>query len=237
VAVSGAQASALERAISPDRLGTYLVAAGSDRALARDLYVWDRDVAAAVLADIAIVEVALRNALNEQLTAVYGPEWYRANVGFDERTCRELATAWGRLSQRTPGRVIASLMFGFWVGLLDTGGVTGRAPQNFPTDYEALWRSTLSRAFPGGRVEARAEGATFKRQWVHSKALVIQALRNRCAHHEPLVRGFPLPGQSKRVTVQDGQTAYVTLLRMIDRDLAAWLDQNSMVAATLSRKP
>ncbi len=122
---------ALVRAVGPDRFASYLVASGEDRELACRLYVWDRDLAAAFLADIAIVEIALRNSLNHQLMTAHGPEWYTQDIGLDARSRGSLTTAWRRLpkSRRTPGKVVAQLMFGFWTDLLDTGGEISEAPQ------------------------------------------------------------------------------------------------------------
>jgi len=236
-------ASALTQAISPDRLGTYLNAASGDQTRALDLYVWDRDVAVAVLADIAIVEVALRNALNDALTTTHGPDWYTQDIGLDERCRNQLAQAWERLGkhQRTPGRVVARLTLGFWVNLLDAGGLIGRPPQRWKADYETLWRSGLSSAFRGGSTEAAKTGERFTRSWTHSLALTVQAVRNRAAHHEPLLTGIPLPGQRQalvsRISVTDGQDTYRRLLRMIDRDLEAWLVSNSTVMTILTRRP
>lgn len=166
------QKAALNRAISPDRFGTYLAEAGGDLERARDLYVWDRDLSTAILADIAIVEVALRNAINNALTRSHGTEWYLKDVGFDDRSRRALTRAWRDLPKdsRTPGRVVAQLMLGFWVGLLDSGGYVGSEPQAFKMDYETLWRSTIRTAFRGGRVVASASGGRFSRSWTHEIA-------------------------------------------------------------------
>jgi len=62
-------------------MGTYLAAAGQDVNLARKLYVWDRDISAAVLADVAIIEVALRNSMAKQL---HGKEPQRFHVSHDQ---------------------------------------------------------------------------------------------------------------------------------------------------------
>ncbi|MBW0254947.1 Abi family protein [Cellulomonas sp. PS-H5] len=234
---------ALDRAISADRFTTYLRAGGGDRERARALYVWDRDVASAVLADIAIVEVAVRNALDGALTEMHGARWYTRDIGFDDRSRHKLAVAWRDLprSRRTPGRVVAQLMFGFWVDLLDSGGTVGREPQQWSVSYEDLWRGGLARAFPGGRTEAAASGGRFTRTWTHDKLRTTQALRNRAAHHEPLVNGVPLPGRAQsrqpRISVRDGLDAYLLVLRMIDRDLADWVTQESRVQAELRRRP
>jgi hypothetical protein len=71
----------------------------------------------------------------------------------------------------------------------------------------------------------------------------MQDLRNRAAHHEPLVGGFPLNGQKDRhgnpmrLSVRQGHEAYLRLAQMIDRDLGAWLTNNSTVPALLAAKP
>lgn len=238
--------AALRKAISRDRIATYAATARAIGCDELDLYVWDRDLAAATLADIAIVEVALRNALHDTLTDAYNtPDWYVQDIGLDDRSRRALAEAWQRLKkpQRTPGRVVARLMLGFWAGLLDAGGYYGQEPQAFKADYEQLFRTTLRRAFPGGRTEARAVGAHFTREWVHSTVTIMQDLRNRAAHHEPLIGGFPLNGQKDkhgnpiRLTLQQGYDAYLLLARMIDRDLGAWLATNSTVPDLLAAQP
>jgi len=236
-------ATALGKAISTDRFGTYLSAGGGDQTRAHELYVWDRDVASAVLADVAIVEVALRNSLNDALTTMHGAEWYSKDVGLDDRSRAKLASAWAALParRRTPGRLVAQLMFGFWVDLVDAGGTVGKAPQQWGVDYEDLWRSGLAKAFPGGRAQAAAAGAQFTRTWTHEHLKIVQALRNRAAHHEPLVNGVPLPGQRQsprsRVTVQEGHDACLLILRMIDRDLAQWVEVASRVPALLQARP
>jgi hypothetical protein len=242
VIASSAERAALERAISTDRLTTYQRAAAAAGCDVLDLYLWDRDAAAAVLADIAILEVALRNAMHNVLTAHYLREdWYASDVPLDDRSRRALVQAWERLGkdQRTPGRVVARLMFGFWSGLLDAGGHNGL----LKCDYEQLFRDVLRLAFPGGPPEARADGVQFSREWVLGIVTVVHALRNRAAHHEPLVGGFPLPGQRDRhgnvtrLTVADGYASCMKLARLIDRNLATWLAGNSAVPGVLGKRP
>lgn len=230
---------ALDKAITPVRMSTYMHSAGHDPVFARRLYVWDRDVAVALLADIAILEVALRNALNDQLTSAYGAHWYHLDIGFDGRTRENLARAWNDLPQgrKTPGHLVARLMFGFWRDLLSAGGYVGKEPQRFPTDYESLWRTVFHHAFPGGRAIASADGAHFTRSWTLETVSVVHAVRNRAAHHEPFISGFPLPGQQTRLNAQQGHVACLKLARLLDRDLASWLDSNSSVPRTLAARP
>jgi hypothetical protein len=257
------QHSGLDRGISAPRFATFERAAGGDSDLARDLYIWNRDLSVAFLADIAILEVALRNAIHDAATAAWGTHWYSdPAVVLDDRSSRQLSSAWGHLhdnvKQRAqdadvPGRLVAQCMFGFWTNLLDAGGHLGKPPRRVSTDYDALWHAALKHAFPGGRIEARherrriladptsdpaaAQEITFTRRWVHGVCKNINELRNRVAHHEPLIDGLPLNGQSRRMSSDEAHRQCLMLARMLDRDLAAWLSTNSAVPAVLARRP
>lgn len=236
---NGAHSQALDKAVTPIRMGTYLAAAQHDATLARALYVWDRDVAAAFLADVAIVEVALRNAMDERLTANFGPEWYSKDIGLDGPSRSRLAQTWDRLPQgrRTHGHLVAGLMFGFWRGVLEPGGYVGKEPQRFHVSHEGLWNGALSKAFLGGRSLAAAEGAQFTRSWTLGVVSIVQTVRNRAAHHEPFVSGFPLPGQQVRLDVQDGHDACLKLAAMLDRNLADWIKSTSALPGLVIAKP
>ena len=236
---SGAYSRALDEAITPVRMGTYSKAASHNPALARKLYIWDRDLAVAFLADIAIIEVALRNAMAKQLEITFGRFWYAEDMGLDGPSRSKLAEAWSKLPQgrRTSGHLIAGLMFGFWKGLLEPGGYVGREPQRFHMSHEALWNGCLSKAFRGGRSIASYEGTKFTRSWTLSVVTVVHAARNRAAHHEPFVAGFPLPGQQQRITAGEGHEACIKLARMLDRDLAAWLEVSTGVPRLLAARP
>ncbi|WP_125610837.1 hypothetical protein [Specibacter cremeus] len=87
------------------------------------------DETAAFLADTAILEVALRNALVTRLEVLYGHRWFEVDAGFHGPARDKLQTAWGALPsrQKTPGHLVVRLMFGFWKGLLEPGGYAGRA--------------------------------------------------------------------------------------------------------------
>lgn len=208
----------------------------------------------AFLADIAILEVALRNSMHEAAAAVWGSHWYASiNVPLDDRTSNNLNRAWGHLHASVrnrpddpdvPGRLIAQCMFGFWTNLLDAGSYVGKEPRRYEVDYEALWLQAFKSAFPGGRAEARAQRHTtsasvpnFTREWTHSVCKTVNELRNRVAHHEPIINGFPLNGQRARKSAAEGHDVCMTLARMIDRDLGKWLSMNSTVPGMLASRP
>lgn len=229
--------------LAPRRFAAYRSATPHEAA-ALNLYIWDRDLSSAFFSDIAVIEVAMRHAMHRELVADFGPLWDLEASRWDTRTHRKLTEARARLGQRlTPDRLVAELMFGFWLGLLDEGGrAVGPGPQR-RVKYETLWRSTLHRAFPGAKPAARAAGARASRSWVHARVALVAALRNRVAHHEPLINGVSLPGQfdasgrAVRVSIAEAREACIAVAGMIDRDLAAWIERTSTVAPLLTSRP
>jgi hypothetical protein len=173
-ATTVADPALLERRISADRLAPYKLAAGGELQAALDLYQWNAEASAAFWVVLGHLEILVRNAMHEQLTALSvsrraGPAWYLALAGdLSSEACATIAdarrhvTANGRAE--TAGRVVAELPFGFWRYLL-------------ASRYErTLWRTSLYRAFPG-------QG---RRQPVHARLADLHQLRNRIAHHEPV---------------------------------------------------
>lgn len=67
----------VERWLSAGRFSTYLTAAGGDRSRALDLYEWSACMSAAIMHDLAHLEVAIRNAYSGALEARQGgrPHW------------------------------------------------------------------------------------------------------------------------------------------------------------------
>lgn len=248
VPISHKEARSIDRAISPDRMGTYLSEAGSNARLARELYMWDRELAAAMFSDIAILEVALRNAVDREATAAYGSRWWEdGGLPLDGRSLNALNSGFEALPQHVRnspqvpafhGKLIARLMFGFWRDLFDAGGYVGKYPRRSNVDYEDNWRKTLHRVFPGGKAVAREAGASYSRSWALRQVTEVHALRNRIGHHEPLVRGFPIPGQqAQRLTARQGHEACMRLARMLDRDLGEWIRRSSSVPSLLDSRP
>lgn len=82
----------------------------------------------------------------------------------------------------------------------------------------------------------------FSRSWVHQVCKRINDVRNRVAHHEPVINGFPLKGQSKngatkRLSIDEAHEDMLSLARMLDKDLAKWLLDNSTVPGVNSQRP
>ncbi|MCZ2812025.1 hypothetical protein O2W15_11330 [Modestobacter sp. VKM Ac-2979] len=175
----------VERWLSVPRFSVYLAAADSDRGRALALYEWNTQTSAALLHDLAHVEVGLRNAYDRALAdrwpgpphwtlageTVFAPVYRtrgRRRVDINERPRENLRQAIGIAGgpAARPGKVVAELMFGFWRYLSSAA------------HEKALWVPALHRAFPRG---------TDRASHVDGPVGRLHELRNRVAHHEPLL--------------------------------------------------
>ena len=158
---------------------------GEEIEIALRFYTWNTALSAAFYGPLQALEIALRNAVNEQMKASFGETWYsntskiklnNISVKQIDHAITELQREWGDARRIKSNRkrkiytidnIIAELSFGFWTGL-------------FIRDYqETLWKPVLHKAFPH---EILSRGKVYKRL----KPLNI--FRNRIAHHEPIFR-------------------------------------------------
>lgn len=124
----------MERWLSAGRYQTFLDAAAADRARALELYEWSALMSAAVMHDLAHLEVAVRNAYNGALEARQPGQlhWtddlgnyfpYRRGRAADgtiidrnatprRQVQRAISGAGGPAAPK--GKIIAELSFGFW---------------------------------------------------------------------------------------------------------------------------
>lgn len=244
-----AQERALRTCITDERLAAYDSEARRRSCPALRLYLWDHDMASACMGDIAIIEVALRNHMDRQLSLIAleraGTEdWYMVGLRFDDRTQRQIRDAWGHLTIQqkkyyTHGHLVAALTFGFWRNLLENGGaIRAHWPDEGSADYENdFWRKGIVKAFPGGRRHALNVNAKWTRNYALDIVKTVHALRNRVAHHEPLVNGVPLPGENRRISLPEVVQACFDLAMILDRDLHAWLIDNSKMKLMLGHEP
>ena len=193
--------ASVERFVTHERLGPYLLDTGGDYTRAEALYVWNLRVSGAFHEVLGIFEVALRNALCEQLRAWHGKRpgtWLDdPTAGLDDRRVEDITVASQRLADRnkpnTEGRVVAELTFGFWRYLLAK------------RYHNSLWIPHLRLAFPGMKPQ--------RRDVVYEIVEALHTLRNRVAHHEPIHR-YPL---SKLHDLMLRATSWV------DPPMATWL--------------
>lgn len=223
-----AQQQAFIRSLAPARLTKFRAVFGGRDRDAVELYLLDAALVSHLHAVTRTVEVALREAMHGALTAQYGPRWYNSQAShLDNRTLKMISEAKQKLEYKpAPGKVVAQLMLGAWVSLLDRGGTLKAGSR---ADYEAhLWDPAVRSVFSRG-------GLSPTRSDIHGLAQSINWARNRINHCEPVVFGFPQLGQSGTSKVQDRHSPARVLEDMrqlthhLDPTLGAWLAQPSAV--------
>jgi len=163
----------LEKFLSIERLGKYLSMAGNDHAKAVSLYLENLNKCQTLYINLHWLEIGLRNAINRQLSARFGNEWYNnPKLILEEIEQSHVRNAQDRLLKDgkdvSNGNMVATLSFGFWVNL-------------FNKPYENLWRICISRSFP-------ARHASIDRKEMRKKLHPLLRLRNRIAHYEPILQ-------------------------------------------------
>lgn len=176
--------------------------------------------------DLGHLEVALRNAYDRALSTGASPPWTDVTsplfapltqsrptgpVDVNERFRQQLADARANAAKSvghppTHGDVVAQLSFGFWRYL------------GSKAHEKRLWVPLLHRAFPPG---------TSRRDDVDARLTRLNKVRNRVAHHEPLLR-VDLSGRVDDV---------VMLAALLDPEIGRYIASMSTVAAHVSRRP
>lgn len=163
----------LEHTLSAERFATYLTWADGRRDAAIELYTLNAQLSEALYIPLQMLEVALRNRIHSIMGAAKGGEWFdmpehQINPTQTQmliKTKRDLVNA-GKGA--APGAVVAGLTFGFWTAML------GR-------EYENLWQTTLK------NIARREDGKGLRRKDFAAPLAPIRTLRNRVAHHEPIL--------------------------------------------------
>jgi hypothetical protein len=171
---------AVESAISIDRFQPYLVESGGDKLKALHRYERNTLLSEALYVPLHGVEIVIRNAFHTQLSKCFGSRWFEEldtlNILDPHRSAmpppilQKLRSARDQLRRmgksETGGRVVSELSFGFWTGI---------CAKRYHT---SLWTPCLHRPFNAPR-PARSD--------VFERLDQIRGLRNRVAHHEPIL--------------------------------------------------
>lgn len=215
--------------LSKPRFERFLLEANRDRQQALALYEWNLQLGAAVMRDIAHVEVAVRNAYDDTMSRqwqgashwlfdpespVLKPLWRTRHGRRSDLNARNRATVADAIRRcggetAVPGAVIAELSFGFWRHCTDAA------------HEKALWVPFLHRAWPKKTSRAALERSL----------TLINTVRNRASHHEPLFGSR---------AGRDLTTAHHEVLRvssLLSPELANYIRATSAVQATLASRP
>lgn len=217
-AVPAISAEHIQARLAVPRVATYLDACQGDLGRALLLYRWNASLSAALWETLGHGEVLLRNAIHDALTTRHG---MRGNPGYwfddvdhelDKRARDEIITA-RRRARRSggvgapPGKIVAELPFGFWRYLL-------------ARRYSSTLWPAIRHAFPHlpGRERAQLEQPVIR----------LHQVRNRIAHHEPLIR------EDVPAVIADLETVLVA----IEPALREWVrDDGGHLDAVMARRP
>jgi hypothetical protein len=164
------------KALSHPRMTTYLSATYQNQTKALELYIWNSQVSAALLVPMHIFEILIRNAVAEIFELQFGHQWpWQRSL---ERTLPqkyrdELIKAREKrgINNRT-SKVIPELTFNFW-------------QQMFVSRYnQQFWKPHLHSLFPNAPANMPCDQL---RGSIFNDLDTIRKLRNRIAHHEPII--------------------------------------------------
>ncbi len=191
----------LEKTVSLDRLSTYMKLAEGNAEKALRLYTWNIALSEALYFPIQGFEITLRNALHDSLSRGVGDNWFDI-YRFENRERAHIIKAKNYLyilgkSMSVPN-VIAALNFGFWTAILD------RLYEN------DLWRPHLRHAFKNAP-------SPLRRKQVFVIVDRTRRLRNRIAHHEPILTR----------NLEEDYGMMLELIGWICKDTESWIRQQS----------
>lgn len=202
----------IEMRLTQDRLSSYLDVMDGDLLRALDLYKWNIALSGALFEAIAVVEVVVRNEIDNNLkqwAQSRGADWMDI-APLDERGRADIAKARSRIKNPTHGKVLAELNFGFWRFL-----VANRY-------LHKIWIPTMNSAFPNleGHPGERREKVerSIERLWF---------LRNRIGHHEPI--------HTRKI--ERDVVSMISLLDWICFDTSAWATAQRRIQEILFLRP
>ena len=207
-----------EEAISPERMHRYVSACANDTKRAMMLYRYNLKLSQEMYAVISCFEVSLRNKINKEMKANYGSDWLRDFVmpggRFDtdprvEGTKKIIKKAYeGLLRSRNYNhtKLLAEMEFGVWKFMFNN------------VQYRLSGRCLLN-VFPNKPTSTPQ--LQYDNAFVFNALDVINSMRNRIAHHEPICFG-----NSGNIDTQNVMFCYARI-----KQLFQWMniDANSLL--------
>ena len=177
----------LRKALSDERLSTYLKATNDDFENALALYVKNIEVSATFLLPLQGLEISLRNAINTTISAHYESDDWFDTIPLDDTGKNIIENAKSKLTDEKKdldnSRIVAGLSFGFWVTLLSR------------KYHQTLWEPFLHNTFPHAKKPRRKiQGCLFnlnkvEKQDCPPRAYFSSPPRRRLRQH---IRGIRL---------------------------------------------
>ena len=177
-----------EETISPERMHRYVLACGNDTRRAMTLYRYNLKLSQEMFTLISCFEVSLRNRIDREMQANFGTDWLRDFIlpggRFDvdprvDGTRKIIKKAYEgliRTNNYSHTKLLAEMEFGVWKFMYNN------------VQYRLANRCLL-RVFPN-KPTSTAQ-LQYDNTFVFGELDVINQIRNRIAHHEPICFGIP----------------------------------------------
>ncbi len=198
-----------EQIMTTARMSRYLNACSGDSKKAMTLYRKNLKLSYELFTIISCFEVAIRNIIDKHYIATLGNDWLQnsASTGgiFDTRNCRltkqNINEAIHKLRPAySHNKLVAELGFGFWRYMF--------APNQFVAAHTTLLAVLPAKPRSSATIQ-------YNHTHIFNKLAIINDLRNRIAHHEPVCF---LPGMA----IKD--TNYARLHYNHILELFRWMD-------------
>nr|WP_232542391.1 CAAX protease [Nocardia bovistercoris] len=221
-----------------------MAATRGDAGRATRLFVWNCELSAAFWPAIALIEMAIRNAINTHLCKVVGLDaktgWHtdalsdRPRIHLLDRDLDKLRSSVEAFRRRretsgepTGDDVVGGTSLGLWVALCGEG-----RPRGGMHDYHRfIWRGKkLWQAFPNygdwlARTEQKKISPIDNPGPLRGALRDFELIRNRIAHHEPI---YMISSVYHCSNIAD-------LAEMIDTDLRRYIEHTDRVATVVKK--
>ena len=185
-----------EETISPERMHRYVLACGNDTRRAMMLYRYNLKLSQEMFTLISCFEVSLRNRIDREMQANFGADWLRDFIlpggRFDtdprvDGTRKIIKKAYEgliRTNNYSHTKLLAEMEFGVWKFMYNN------------VQYRLANRCLLD-VFPN-KPTSTAQ-LQYDNTFVFGELDVINQIRNRIAHHEPICFSIPASIDTQRV--------------------------------------
>lgn len=195
--------------LSRERLSKYLTRTGNSIERALALYVWNQEAGAALTITLSQLEVCLRNQVARVLADAYGPSWPKVHrLRHNHEVVRhELEKAESRIAKPIPSTsdIIAATDFNLWRELCK------------PAYAGVFWAKRIPLGFPHVTTPGKEREILTA---VHRKVDLLLKLRNRIAHHEPIIGSN---WEKIGAKLAERHADAIELLHWMNSDFATWV--------------
>lgn len=211
--------------LSRARLSKYLTRALGDVGGALDLYVWNQELGEALSTTLSQFEVCLRNSVAAALSDKFGGNWH--TLAKVRHLSPELSSEFEKAHQKFEGQArnpelpdfIAASNFNLWREFCK------------PAYAGHFWSKRTRLAFPHCPLRRSDRDIL---QEVHRRVDLLLKLRNRIAHHEPLIgSNWERIGEKVRARHRE----MTELLEWMDPNFARWLLGRDRFATVMEACP